>query len=206
MFKRIMMIGMFGMSVVAMLPTAAMTDFWGISVTWKDIDCNAILTGIKPGTHTDNVLICNVTINEVCAECANNSNSAQTAQGKPFALRQVTVGGSTNSFTPLTTHGKVSGTVVINQSDIEHALAPFAGDICQNRNWSIVPGTAQPTNIHVELEIFTGADGTCQTGLEAGCTLDDSVTADCTLACGAPLNTSYSCTCKTGCKLPGGVF
>ena len=201
MVKKVLMIGMFGMSVVALLLTAARADFWGISVGWKDIDCNAILTGIKPGTRTDSTLVCTVRIEEVCAECVNNSNKTQTAQGKPFALRSApVVTGQTDSFQEPTTHGKVSGTVVIDQSQIETQLAPFAGDICQNRNWSIAQGTAQPTQIIVDLKIFTGANGACATGTESTCVLDDSVTAECTLACGAPLGTSYTCTCKSGCK------
>ena len=203
MFKRVVMIGLFGMSVVAMLPTAAMADFWGGSILWKDIDCNAILTGIKPGTKTDNALVCTVTIEEVCCGCVNPQN--KTVPGHA-STPQVTVNRSTNDFLQLTTKGKVSGTVVITQSDIEAALKPFTGDICPSKNWSL--NNCQPTQIHVDMEIFTGANGVCATGTESTCVLDDSVKLECTIACGAPLGTRYSCICiddpPGSCKLPGG--
>jgi hypothetical protein len=154
MIKRLMRIGLFGLSLVGLLRTEvkaqgacepSLLALYGICVVMNiedffveggSVEVASILKRLQNATTTAPAYEVTLFLKQVSARCRNPAGGSENANGSPFDLDVVLSETQTPKDFPISKNGRAVSEIVFSDDDLLSAIAPLLGTVCKPK-WTL---------------------------------------------------------------------
>ena len=148
MIKRLMLIGLLGLSLLGLLRTEVKAQgaceptllaFYGICVVMNiedfvveggSVEVASILKKLQNANTTAPAYEVTLFLQQVSARCKNPAGGSENANGNPFNLDVVLSDTQTPKDFPISKNGRAISEIVFTDNDLLNAVAPVLGNVC----------------------------------------------------------------------------